>query len=46
MALPYKMEIVEGKEEGGFVVSFPDALPVAKLWRVQLRMQWMQRRLD
>ena len=24
MALPYKMEIVEDKEEGGFVVSFPD----------------------
>ena len=26
MALPYKMEIVEDKEEGGFVVSFPDLL--------------------
>ena len=24
MAIPYKMEIVEDKEEGGFVVSFPD----------------------
>ena len=24
MALSYKMEIVEDKEEGGFVVSFPD----------------------
>ena len=24
MALPYKMEIVEDKEEGNFVVSFPD----------------------
>ena len=24
IALPYKMEIVEDKEEGGFVVSFPD----------------------
>ena len=24
MALPYKMEIIEDKEEGGFVVSFPD----------------------
>ena len=24
MALAYKMEIVEDKEEGGFVVSFPD----------------------
>ena len=24
MALPYKMEIVEDIEEGGFVVSFPD----------------------
>lgn len=24
MALPYRMEIVEDKDEGGFVVSFPD----------------------
>lgn len=24
LKLPYKMEIVEDKEEGGFVVSFPD----------------------
>ena len=24
MVLPYKMEVVEDKEEGGFVVSFPD----------------------
>ena len=24
MALPYKMEIVEDKDEGGFVVSYPD----------------------
>ena len=24
MALPYKMEVVEDKEEGGFIVSFPD----------------------
>ena len=24
MKLPYKMEIVEDKEEGGYVVSFPD----------------------
>lgn len=24
MALPYKMEILEDQEEGGFVVSFPD----------------------
>lgn len=24
MELPYKMEIIEDKEEGGFVVSFPD----------------------
>ena len=24
LALPYKMEIVEDKEEGGFIVSFPD----------------------
>ncbi len=24
MALPYRMEIVEDKDEGGFAVSFPD----------------------
>lgn len=24
MKLPYKMEVVEDKDEGGFVVSFPD----------------------
>ena len=24
MSLPYRMEVVEDKEEGGFVVSFPD----------------------
>ena len=24
MAMPYRMEIVEDKEEGGFVVSYPD----------------------
>ena len=24
MALPYKMEIVEDKDEGGYVVSYPD----------------------
>ena len=24
MAMPYRMEIVEDKDEGGFVVSYPD----------------------
>ena len=24
MAMPYRIEIVEDKEEGGFVVSYPD----------------------
>lgn len=24
MSLPYRMEVVEDKNEGGFVVSFPD----------------------
>ena len=24
MALPYRLEIVEDQEEGGFVVSYPD----------------------
>ena len=24
MAMPYRMEIIEDKEEGGFVVSYPD----------------------
>ena len=26
MALPYRIEIVEDQEEGGFVVSYPDLL--------------------
>lgn len=26
MALPYRLEIVEDQEEGGFVVSYPDLL--------------------
>lgn len=26
MTLPYKMEIVEDKDEGGYVVSYPDLL--------------------
>jgi len=26
MAMPYRMEIVEDKDEGGFVVSYPDLL--------------------
>lgn len=24
LALPYRMEIVEDREEGGYVVSYPD----------------------
>ena len=24
MAMPYRMEIVEDKDEGGFVISYPD----------------------
>lgn len=30
MELPYRMELVEDKDEGGFVVSYPD-LPGALL---------------
>ena len=30
MAMSYRMEIVEDKDEGGFVVSYPD-LPVSLL---------------
>ena len=38
MAMSYRMEIVEDKDEGGFVVSYLiylDALLVAIQWRVQ-----------
>lgn len=24
MAMPYKMEVIEDKDEGGYVISFPD----------------------
>lgn len=37
MKMSYRMEIVEDKEEGGFVVSFRicrDALPVEKRWKM------------
>ena len=36
LAMPYRMEIVEDREEGGFVVSFPElpgALPAGKRWK-------------
>ena len=36
LAMPYRMEIVEDREEGGFVVSFRScraALPAAKRWK-------------
>ena len=32
MSLNYRMEIVEDKEEGGFVVSYPDAQDAKKAW--------------
>lgn len=36
LAMPYRMEIVEDREEGGFVVPFRScraALPAAKRWK-------------
>ena len=36
MSMSYRMEIVEDKDEGGFVVSYPDlldALLVVRQWR-------------
>ena len=38
MAMSYRMEIVEYKDDGRFVVSYPDlpgALLVVKQWRVR-----------
>ena len=32
MAMSYRMEIVEDKDEGGFVVSYPD-LPGCIIWK-------------
>ena len=33
LAMSYRMEIVEDKDEGGFVVSFPDLPGLYQLWR-------------
>ena len=33
MKMPYRMEIVEDEEEGGFVVSYPGFARVYYLWR-------------
>ena len=35
MAMSYRMEIVEDKDEGGFVV---------RQWRVRWQMHWMQKK--
>lgn len=46
MSMSYRMEVVEDKTEGGFVVSYPDllvALPAEKQWKVQFQMPWMQK---
>lgn len=41
MKMPYRMEIVEDRDEGGYVVSYPvpAALLVAKQWKVR----WLMR---
>lgn len=47
MSMSYRMEVVEDKTEGGFVVSYPDllvALPAEKQWKVQFQMPWMQKK--
>ena len=42
MKKAYRMEIVEDKDEGGFIVTYPD-LPERQL-KVQWQMQLMQRK--
>ena len=44
MSMSYRMEVVEDKTEGGFVVSYPVALPAEKQWKVQFQMPWMQKK--
>ena len=39
MSMSYRMEVVEDKTEGGFVVSYPDLQ-----WKVQFQMPWMQKK--
>lgn len=47
MAMNYRMEIVEDKDEGGFVLFFPScqgALLAEKQWNQLSQMHWMPRR--
>ena len=47
MSMSYRMEVVEDKTEGGFVVSYPDlpgCIPAEKQWKVQFQMPWMQKK--
>lgn len=40
MSMSYRMEVVEDKTEGGFVVSYPDlpgCLPAEKQWKVNFK---------
>lgn len=54
MSMSYRMEVVEDKTEGGFVVSYPDllvALPAEKQWKVQFQMPgckkaWLEAALE
>ena len=45
MSMSYRMEVVEDKTEGGFVVSYPD-LPgcITCGEKVQFQMPWMQKK--
>lgn len=48
MALTYKMEIVEDKDEGGFVVSYPDlpgCITCGETIETAYQMQMMQKKL-
>ena len=47
LAMPYRMEIVEDREEGGFVVSFPElpgCIPAAKRWKPLWQMHRMPKK--
>ena len=47
MAMSYRMEIVEDKDEGGFVVSYPDlpgCITCGETVESAVAMHWMQKK--
>ena len=47
MSMSYRMEVVEDKTEGGFVVSYPDlpgCITCGETVESQFQMPWMQKK--